>query len=95
MKSPEYEVDVIIRLAGGQELVAHTDDWLPDGAFIDDNYNPCGCDACRGPNDTGYYFPVSWRPLSGDTLKPMIAVSRPETNENATFSDLVWTPLNT
>ena len=61
MIMPENDREVLIKLQGGREIEAYTADWLPAGAFVDENFNACGCEACASSDDTGYYFPVSWR----------------------------------
>lgn len=66
MEMPDDDREVLIKLPDGSEVQAYHDEWMPDGAFADDNYNACGCDTCGSPSDTGFRFPVSWRELPAD-----------------------------
>lgn len=64
MQLPNNDRDVLITLKDGSTLTAYHDaEWMPEGAFADENYNACSCDACGSPSDSWFHYPVSWREL--------------------------------
>ena len=64
MKAPDTDRDVVAVMSDGRRVVAYHDkDWMPEGAFADEDYNPCGCTSCASESDTDLIFPESWEEL--------------------------------